>query len=143
MTRLAFALLVAIAFCAHAAPPHGVDLPMADWKAIRQVIDEQLVALKAGDGRKAMTYAVPDLRAQFGTPQDFLWMVRHAYHALLDARSSTYLQGAVVDGAPIQPLQLVLPDNTVVVALYEMRRQKDGRWRIAGCVIASSKAQAI
>jgi hypothetical protein len=40
-------------------------------------------------------------------------------------------------------LQLVLPDNTVKVALYEMRRQKDGRWRIAGCVIAPSKAQAI
>jgi len=143
VTRLAVALLMAIGVCAHAAPPHGASLPAAEWKAIRQVIDDQLVALRAGDGGKAMTYAIPDLRSQFGSPQDFLWMVRHAYHALLDARSSTFLEGAVVDGATIQPLQLVLPDNTVVVALYEMRRQKDGRWRIAGCVIAPSKAQAI
>lgn len=143
MTRFAIALLMAVGLCAHAAPPPGSSLPAAEWKAIRQVIEAQLVALKAGDGRKAMTYAVPALRAQFGTPQDFLWMVRHAYHALLDARSSTFLEGALVDGATIQPLQLVLPDNTVVVALYEMRRQKDGRWQIAGCVIAPSKAQAI
>ena len=100
-------------------------------------------ALKAGDGGKAMTYAVPDLRAQFRTPDHFLAMVRHGYRALLDARASTFLKGAVVDGATIQPLQLVLPDNTVQVALYQMRRQKDGRWRIAGCVIAPSTAQAI
>jgi hypothetical protein len=143
MTRVAFALWAAFALCAHAAPPRGGSLSAAEWTAIRQVIGEQLVALKVGDGSRALNYAMPDLRAQFGTPEDFLWMVRHGYRALLDARSSTFLEGAVVDGATIQPLQLVLPDNTVKVALYEMRRQKDGRWRIAGCVIAPSKAQAI
>ena len=61
---------------------------------------------------------------------------------LLDARSSAFLEGAVVDGITIQPLQLVLADSTVVVALYRMEKQKDGLWRVAGCVIAPSKAQA-
>ena len=32
--------------------------------------------------------------------------------------------------------------HKVLVALYEMQKQKDGRWRIAGCVIAPSTVQA-
>lgn len=143
MMRVAVAVVAAFAFCAQAAPPESASLPAAEWTAIREVIGEQLAALKSGDGGKALQYAVPDLRAQFGTPDHFLAMVRHGYRALLDARSSTFLKGAVVDGATIQPLQLVLPDNSVQVALYQMRRQRDGRWRIAGCVIAPSTAQAI
>jgi hypothetical protein len=37
---------------------------------------------------------------------------------------------------------LVLPDNSVVVALYWMERQKDGAWRFASCVVAPSKVQS-
>ena len=69
-------------------------------------------------------------------------MVRDGYGALLTARTSTFLKGAVVDGVTVQPLQLVLPDNSVVVALYRMEKQKDGAWRIAACVIAPSQARS-
>ena len=117
-------------------------LPPTDWNAIQQVIDDQLAALKAGDGPTAMTFAAPGIRAQFGTPENFLRMVRNGYAPLLDARYSAFLEGAVIDGATIQPLRLVLPDNTVLVALYTMERQPDGAWRIAGCVIAPSTVQA-
>ncbi len=117
-------------------------LPAQEWTAIRKVIDDQLAALKAGDGAKAMTFAAPGIRAQFGTPENFLRMVRSGYAPLLDARHTQFLDGAVVDGATIQPLRLVLPDDTVLVALYQMQRQPDGRWRIAGCVIAPSTVQA-
>jgi hypothetical protein len=140
-----FALTASLstAFSASAAPPPGeATLRPAEWKAIQQVIDDQLKALKAGDGTKAMTYSVPGIRQQFGTPERFLRMVREGYSALLVARSSTFLQGAVIDGATVQPLQLVLPDSSVVVALYQMEKQKDGRWRIAGCVIAPSTVQS-
>jgi len=106
------------------------------------VIGGQLLALKAGDGSKAMTYSVPGMRRQFRSPEGFMRMVRDGYGALLTARDSTFLEGAVVDGITLQPLQLVLPDNSVVVALYRMERQKDGAWRIAGCVIAPSKVQS-
>jgi hypothetical protein len=138
---LLLAALVALpAFAAPAAP--GPALPEKDWTAIRQVIDEQLAALKAGDGAKALTFAAPGIRAQFGTPENFLRMVRGGYAPLLDAHYRAFLDGAVIDGATIQPLRLVMPDNTVLVALYQMQRQPDGRWRIAGCVIAPSTVQA-
>ncbi len=87
-----------------------------------------------------MSYAAPGLRQRFGTPERFMRMVREGFRPLLDARSSSFLDGAVVDGVTIQPLQLVLPDSSVVVALYRMEKQRDGAWRVAGCVIAPSKA---
>ena len=147
MKRLVAILLASVALAASAALPEGHDkLPPAEWKAIQQVIFDQLKALKAGDGTRAMTYSAPGIRQQFGTPERFLRMVREGYDALLTARSSSFLEGAVIGDETIQPLQLVLPDNSVVVALYKMVKLKDGQnashWRIAGCVIAPSTVQS-
>ena len=148
MKRIATVVIIAMALAASApaafaaTPPGHAALRSAEWNSIQLVIDDQLKALKAGDGTKAMSYAAPALRRQFGTPERFMRMVREGFRPLLDARSSAFLDGAVVDGITIQPLQLVLPDSTVVVALYRMEKQKDGVWRVAGCVIAPSKAQS-
>ncbi len=144
IARLRRALLVALAavpvLAAPPAPPPA--LPAAEWTAIRTVVGGQLDALRAGDGAAAFAFAAPGIRAQFGTPENFLRMVRDGYAPLLAARHTAFLDGAVIDGATIQPLRLVLPDETVLVALYRMQRQPDGRWRIAGCVIAPSTVQA-
>ncbi len=69
-------------------------------------------------------------------------MVRTSYGALTAARYTEFLEGAVIEGRVIQPLRLIGPDNTVLVALYTMEKQKDGRWKIAGCVLAPSSVQA-
>ena len=136
-------LCALIAMPAFAAPPAGAPtLSAIEWKTIQKVIADQLRALKAGDGTKAMTFAAPGIRDQFGTSENFLRMVREGYAPLLEARYTQFLEGALIEGAVIQPLRLVLPDDTVVVALYEMQRQPDGRWRIAGCVLAPSTAQS-
>jgi hypothetical protein len=46
----------------------------------------------------------------------------------------------VVDGLVIQPLQVTLRDDTVLVALYTMQKDKLGHWRISGCKLAPSTA---
>jgi hypothetical protein len=154
MTRRAFlhlavgALAAVIAAADGAPPAHAQARPAeatlraAEWTAIRQVIGDQRKALKSGDGTKAFAFASPGIREQFGTPEIFLRMVRDAYAALIAARYVEFLEGAVIDGAVIQPLRLVAPDNTVMVALYTMEKQNDGRWKIAGCVLAPSTVQA-
>lgn len=125
-----------------AAPAPAAPLAADDWTAIKKVIADQLAALKAGDGGKAMAFAAPGIKAQFGTPENFLRMVRDGYAALLDARHTQFLEGAVIDDAVIQPLRLVLPDESVMVALYQMQKQPDGLWRIAGCVLAPSTVRS-
>ena len=136
------ALLAFVSAVAFAAPASEATLPANEWTAIRKVIGDQLAALKAGNGAKAMTFAAPGIQEQFGTPENFLRMVRAGYAALLDARRTQFLDGAVIDDAVVQPLRLVLPDDTVLVALYQMQRQADGSWRIGGCWIAPSTVQS-
>jgi len=117
-------------------------LPEADWTAIKALISEQLAALKAGDGMKAFGYASPGIRQQFGSGGAFLEMVRTSYGALLAARYTEFLEGAVIDGRVIQPLRVIGPDNTVLVALYTMEQQQGGGWKIAGCILAPSTVKA-
>ena len=124
------------------SPPPATALRAAEWKAIQSVIRGQLAAMKAGDSTKAFAHAAPAIRQQFGTPESFLAMVRTGYGALIAARYTEFLEGAVVEGNVIQPLRLVASDNTVQVALYTMQKQPDGHWKIAGCVLAPSTVQA-
>jgi hypothetical protein len=135
-------LALLMAPVAAAAPPAAPTLKTAEWKAIEQAIGGQRAALLAGDGVRALTFATPAIRDQFRTPDRFMRMVKDGYAPLLSARDTVFLEGAVIEGAVIQPLRLILPDNTVLVAIYQMEKQKDGRWKIAGCVIAPSTVQA-
>ena len=133
------ALGAGLARAAIAAEP---KLSRAQWLAIRKIISDQLAALRAGDAERAFGYASPGIRAQFGDATTFIAMVREAYSALLEARYTEFLEGAVIDGVVVQPLRLIAPDNTVQVALYTVERQPGRGWRITGCQLAPSTVQA-
>jgi Domain of unknown function (DUF4864) len=123
-------------------PGDGPTLHAADWIAIKKVIAEQRSALRSGNAARAFSFATPAIRDQFGDASTFIDMVRALYSALLTARYVEFLDGAVIDGAVVQPLRLIDTDNTVRVALYIMERQPNGTWRISGCQIAASAVQA-
>ena len=144
IARAARALAVLVALWAGVALAQGGDgLPPADWREIRSVIEKQRDALVAGEAERAFGYASRGVREQFGDAETFLGMVRRSYAPLVEARDTELLEGAVIDGQVIQPLRLVLPDNTVLVALYTMEKQRGGGWRIAGCILAPSTLKAV
>jgi hypothetical protein len=118
-------------------------LPAREWSAIRAVIDAQRKALRAGDAARAFAFAAPGIQERFHDAPTFAAMVQHRYAPLLDARHAEFLDGGVVEGKTLQPLRLVMSDETVLVAIYEMRKDDAGRWRIAGCVIAPSTVRSI
>ena len=131
-------LLLALAAFVQAQPAPSTD----DWREIRRVIGVQRDALVAGDGELAFGFAAPSIRRHFGDVATFMRMVRDGYRALTDARYVEFLDGAVIAGDVVQPLRLVLPDGTVMVAIYGMQQQGDGSWRIASCVIAPSTVRS-
>ncbi|MEO8487813.1 MAG: DUF4864 domain-containing protein [Betaproteobacteria bacterium] len=126
-----------------AQAPATDTLPASDWREIRSVVEAQRDALVAGNAERAYGYASRGIREQFGDAQTFLRMVLQAYAALVDAREAVLLEGAVIEGRVIQPMRLVLPDNTVQIALYTMEKQRAGGWRIAGCILAPSTLKAV
>ncbi len=133
------ALAAPVAFAQAAPGPH---LAAAEWQRIRAVVAAQRDALVAGDGARAFALATPALRRQYGSAEAFMRMVNDGYRPLVDARYVEFLDGAVIAGSTVQPLRLVMPDGAVLVALYEMQQQRDGGWRIAGCVIAPSTVKS-
>ncbi len=139
VVALWFALATALA---GAQVPVGPTHSAAEWEKIRAVVTAQREALVAGEGERAFAFATPALRRQYGSAEAFMRMVRSGYQALADARYVELLDGGVIEGSTIQPLRLVMPDGAVLVALYTMERQRDGSWRIAGCVIAPSTVKS-
>ena len=140
---LAFTALCTLAWglpsgAAEAATP---SLGRADWTAIKKAIRQQLDALRAGEAERAFSYASPGIQAQFGDAVNFMAMVRTGYLPLMEARYTEFLEGAVIDGVIVQPMRLIAPDNTVLVALYTMEKRK-GAWRINGCRLAPSTVKA-
>lgn len=137
--RHVLAFLGAIALGdALAQAPAEPGLAARDWTEIRRVVTAQRAALLADDGPAAYAFAAPGIRERFPTPAAFMAMVRNGYAALIEARQAELLDGAVIGGDVIQPLRLTMPAGQVLIALYTMQRQRDGAWRIAGCLIAPS-----
>jgi hypothetical protein len=134
----ALVLVLALVLAGEVVAQKASEPSASEWRSIRSMITAQRRALVDGDGEKAFRYASPGIRAQFGDGENFLAMVHAGYEPLLSARRVKFLEGAVIDGAVIQPLQLEDTDGTVRVALYTLERQRDGSWRISGCQIAPS-----
>jgi hypothetical protein len=134
--------MVSLALSLATAPGLAVndaELAAADREAIRQVISQQLDAFQRDDETEAFSYASPSIQAQFNTPAEFMRMVRSGYEAVYRPRSTRFLEAFVIDGQVVQPLEVVAPDASVVVAYYLMERQPDGTWRISGCVLGRAQ----
>ena len=66
----------------------GAQVSDSDRNAIRQVIENQLAAFQRDDGSEAFSYASPGIQRRFGTPDNFMAMVRSGYAAVYRPRRS-------------------------------------------------------
>ena len=129
---LLFALvswLLSFIACAHRG-----ELTGADRTAIRTVIERQLEALRRDDAIGAFAFASPEIQAKYGTPENFMAIVKTFYEPVYRPRRlGGFTNLHIMDGQLTQPVLLVGPDGDFVVALYAMQRQPDGNWKILGC----------
>ena len=135
MTRLAAfaALLLSIASL---APPPAAAVDDADRGAIREVIEAQIAAFGRDDAAAAFALAAPGIQAKFGDAEAFAAMVRTAYGPVYRPAEVSF-RGLDESGAlPVQHVLIVDADGAAWLARYPMQRRADGRWRIAGCVLA-------
>ncbi|WP_420346271.1 DUF4864 domain-containing protein [Pelagibius sp.] len=136
--RTALSLFLGLLLCLAAgglAPPAKAQdtaaPPAADQAAILNTIQSQLDAFQADDGARAFSFATPQLRRMFRTPENFMAMVRGGYMAVYRPQSVEFLDARVVSGRTGQAVRFVGPDGIAVIAIYTMERQPDGSWRIA------------
>lgn len=119
------------------------ELSAQDIETIQGVISEQLAAFQSEDAETAFSYASPDVQQRFQTPQQFMSMVQAAYTPVYQSQSANFEAIEVVQGQPVQAVTLLGPAGEWVTAYYQMERQADKTWRIAGCVLVPLEGQTI
>jgi hypothetical protein len=132
MARFAVFLLLLLT----AAPAEAQQVAPSDRAAITSVIRDQIAAFKVDDASRAFGYASPGIQAKFGTPEEFLNMVRTGYGQVYRAAEVTFRDITLEQGVPVQAVEIRGMDGTGVLALYFMERQADGSWKINGVLIA-------
>ncbi|MBM3539385.1 MAG: DUF4864 domain-containing protein [Alphaproteobacteria bacterium] len=130
------ALCLAILLLVAAPVPaqQRLDLPAPDREAIRTIIESQMAAFRRDDGAAAFAFATPGIQAMFGSPENFIEMVRRGYAAVYRPRAVEFADIMGDAERPVQLVHLVGPDGEAVIAAYEMVRDGAG-WRINGCVL--------
>jgi hypothetical protein len=138
-------MLMQAAFAALAvAPPlHAAgDVLTADARAVRTLIEAQLAAFASDDANKAFSFAAPAIQAMFMNPDRFLAMVRQSYPVVYRPASVSFLQPEWIDGKLIQRVQMADAAGAPWMVVYELQRQADRSWRIAGCVAARGQGRS-
>ena len=134
---VALVLIVGFAVSHPLRAPAAADLGLAegDQAAIRMTIKRQLAAFERDDGMTAFNYAAPSLKEKFGTPENFMTMVRTGYEPVYRPREVEFHEIRPLDGAPAQEVLVVDQNGLAYLAYYLMQRQPDGRWLINGCIL--------
>ncbi len=110
-------------------------------KQMQAVIQAQLDAFAADDAKRAFSFAAPKVRDAFGTPDRFIAMVRTGYPVVYRPAAVSFFKPQTLDGAFIQRVQLTDENGGVWLATYQLERQRDRSWRIAGCEVVPSEGR--
>lgn len=136
-------MLTACMAMAVGAPAFAVgDVSSADAKAVRALIEAQLAAFANDDASKAFSLAAPAIQTMFVNADRFLAMVRQSYPVVYRPASVSFLQPERIDGKLIQRVQMADADGAPWMVVYELERQADRSWRIAGCVAARGQGRS-
>jgi hypothetical protein len=130
-----FLCALALALAPSLAPAQA-PVPAEDARAVREVIEAQLDAFRRDDAARAFELATPGIRDAFGTPENFLQMVRSSYAVVYRPKSVLFEAPLIVEGQLVQPVRLTDAEGRGWIALYPMQRQADGSWRTNGCQLA-------
>ena len=114
-----------------------------DAQAVQLVVRAQLDAFAADDAERAFSYAAPTIQGMFGTPGQFIEMVRTTYPVVYRPQSVTFLKPTLEANEVIQPVHMTDGRGGAWMAVYRVQRQADKSWRIAGCVLVAERGQAI
>lgn len=104
----------------------------SDLAAIRSTIERQVEAFRRHDGPAAFAFAADGIKAMFQTPERFMAMVREGYGAIYAPRRFEFGEARAEGERVLQIVEFEGLDGGGLAALYEMERQPDGGFKIAG-----------
>ena len=132
---LRFFLLVILASAALLGSSARAAVSVEDAQAVQVTVRAQLAAFAAEDADLAFSYAAPNIRSLFQTPERFMAMVRQGYPVVYRPAALLFLTPKALDGAVVQPVQMRDSSGKSWLAMYTLQRQTDASWLISACVL--------
>lgn len=114
-----------------------------DARAVREVIEAQIDAFRKDDAARAFSLATPGIREKFGSPENFMDMVRSSYAVVYRPASVAFEAPVAIDGQIVQPVRMTDAEGRAWLAVYPMQRQPDGNWRTNGCQLGRLSGQQV
>ena len=114
-----------------------------DQTDIRTVITSQTRALSEGDANTAFSYATPNIRERFVSPEFFMAMVKTAYSALIGPQKFEVTEIETSGNQAVARARVVTSESKVFFAIYPLIRQPDGSWKIDGCFMQPMEGKTL
>ena len=109
----------------------------------KAVIEAQIEAMAIDDWPKAYSFASPDIRKRFGSPQRFKEMVLKGYKIVYRPRSISFQRVENFGVAPGFIFHMIGTDGQAARVVYLMIKDEDEGWRIAGVQLFNIKGKII
>ena len=104
---------------------------IAQERGPKDVISSQIEAFKVDDFATAFTFAHPNIKNIFRTPENFGRMVQQGYPMVWRPAEVEYLEQRELGGQVFQDVQIVDDKGRVFVLEYAMIETPEG-WKISG-----------
>lgn len=111
--------------------------------AAKAVVQGQLAAFAKDDADLAFSFASPDIKAVFKTPQNFIQMVISSYPAVYRPAKVVFLKPLGLGPELLLPVQLTDFSGKAWLAQYSLQQQADGKWLINGCILSEDRSPKI
>ena len=100
--------------------------------ATQSVIRDQIDAFQTRDHVRAFSHAAPTIRNLFRTEDNFIKMVKGGYQPLYDPQSYQFGRNFNLDGTIHQEVIATDQSGKQWQAVYTLKQQPDGSWKITG-----------
>ena len=100
-------------------------------KEVRGIISAQIDAFKKNDFKKAYTFAAPNIKAQFASPEVFGLMVRKGYPVIWRPKSYKFTKFKSLGNRCIQRVLFQSYDSSLETYDYILEKNDD-IWQISG-----------
>lgn len=119
------------------------EITQEDKIAIHTVVQSQLDALAEDDAAAAFALATADSRSRLGDPDTFLRIIKEHFTPIYRHQRALFSTPEMIAGRMLQIVRLTDGDNSVWLAVYQMQREQDGKWKIAGCKLVETASVSV
>ena len=113
-----------------------------DENAVQSVIEDQINAFQAKDYDRAFSHAAPTIKQIFKTTDRFVSMVKNGYQPLYNPDSYAFSRSIEQGGSVYQEVIVTDKNGKQWQAVYTLKQQEDGSWKITGVKMEPTQGAA-